>query len=527
MLSGGSSNQLDLMNSLWAMSVMTTSHGRSNYSYSSSIIEAAAAVEGRKDPDLPLPPPPLPLTSIFEPDIIRLSPLFTAVTLATVYYSLSKLGHTYRSSLHHHHHAVSRCLEARFIAPDMQPRGSEMAGIIYSLGRMQCSFYSSSCDHHHHHHHQLSLAMQSKLIQTTTEVMADMTEQELGNTVWGLGQMGMHYSGMPIGLRTSLEDALTRDDMQLRKQALVAILQALGKGFNETATTTPWYSLPMGLRRVMVDNIRRLSPTLRDDASPGLLSVGHSVLVGNIVLALGHLRVSWRDDEITDLLSTHLLPHLLRSNDLSSDPMNDEDEDDDDDDADEDAADRDRRRRRYASQSAAAAVNGVARMSSATEWADTPLLVRTFVLDMIHRHVGSMTPSELSTLMWSLAKLGLKKHHLLSMDTMQQLLLPLTELASRMTGHELVWSIWSMGRLDLLYVDLSAELQKELISSCMESRAIESMSGEEFGLMLWSLAKVQVPIDDMPAAMKEALLYGIDNLTGATKQKTATASGSG
>ena len=58
MLSGGSSNQLDLMNSLWAMSVMTTSHGRSSsYSYSSSyssIIEAAAAVEGRKDLDLPL-----------------------------------------------------------------------------------------------------------------------------------------------------------------------------------------------------------------------------------------------------------------------------------------------------------------------------------------------------------------------------------------------------------------------------------------------------------------------------------------
>jgi hypothetical protein len=497
MLSGGTFNQLDLMNSFWAMSIMTTSDRFSIISFEGKDINL--------DPHPP--PPPLQLTAIFQPDIIRLSPHFTAVTLATVYYSLSKLGHSYRSSSSsssssqtQHHQVILSSLEARFTAPDVQPSGSEMAGIIYSLGRMQCPFYS----------HQLTPAMQSKLLQTTTEVMLDMTEQELGNSVWGLGQMGVHYPSMPIGLRTSLEDALGREEhMQLRKQALVAILQGLGKGFNET--TAPWYSLPRGLRRVMVDNIRRLSPTLRDASSPGL-SVGHSVLVGNILLALGHLRVSWLDDEIADLLSTHLLPHLLQESNGSSGH--------DDDDGD------DRDRRRYASQSATAAVNGVARMSSALEWTGIPLMVRTFVLDMIYRHVGSMTtPSELSTLLWSLAKLGMKKH-LLSPDTKQKLLLPLMELAGRMTGHELVWCIWSLGRMDLLYADLPAELQKELISSCMESRAIESMSGEEFGLMLWSLAKVQVPVDDMPAAMKEALLYGIDNLTRTTKQKRA-AIGSG
>ena len=495
MLSGGTFNQLDLMNSFWAMSIMTTSD---RFSIISS--EAVATAEGKKAIALdPHPHPPLQLTAIFLPDIIRLSSHFTAVTLATVYYSLSKLGYSYRSSSSssqlQHHQAILSSLEARFTAPDVQPSGSEVAGIIYSLGRMQCSFYS----------HQLTPSMQSKLLRTTAEVMPDMTEQELGNSVWGLGQMGVYYPTMPISLRTSLEDALGREHMQLRKQALVAILQGLGKGFNET--TAPWYSLPQGLRRAMVDNIRRLSPTLRDASS--VLSVGHSVLVGNILLALGHLKVSWLDDEIADLLNTHLLPHLLQSNG-SSGPIYDDGGD---------AADRDRGR--YASQSATAAVNGVARMSSALEWTDIPLMVRTFVLDMISRHVGSMTtPSELSTLLWSLAKLGMKKL-LLPPETKQQLLLPLMELAGQMTGHELVWCIWSLGRMDLLYADLPAELQKELISSCMESRAIESMSGEEFGLMLWSLAKVQVPIDDMPAAMKEALLYGIDNLTGTTKQKRA------
>ena len=499
MLSGGTFNQLDLMNSFWAMSIMTTYDRRSIISS-----EAVATAEGKKAVALDPHPSPLQLTAIFMPDIIRLSSHFTAVTLATVYYSLSKLGCSYRwssssstssSQLQHHHQAVFSSLEARFTAPDVQPSGSEVAGIIYSLGRMQCSFYS----------HQLTPAMQSKLLRTTAEVMPDMTEQELGNSVWGLGQMGVHYPTMPVSLRTSLEEALGREHMQLRKQALVAILQGLGKGFNET--TAPWYSLPQGLRRVMVDNIRRLSPSLRD-ASP-VLSVGHSVLVGNILLALGHLRVSWLDDEIADLLSTHLLPHLLQSNG-SSGPMDDDGDD---------AADRDRRR--YASQSATAAVNGVARMSSALEWTDIPLMVRTFVLDMISRHVGSMTtPSELSTLLWSLAKLGMKKI-VLPPETKQQLLSPLMELAGQMTGHELVWCIWSLGRMDLLYADLPAELQKKLISSCMESRAIESMSLEEFGLMLWSLAKVQVPMDDMPAAMKEALLYGIDNLTGTTKQKRA------
>ena len=82
-----------------------------------------------------------------------------------------------------------------------------------------------------------------------------------------------------------------------------------------------------------------------------------------------------------------------------------------------------------------------------------------------------------------------------------------------LTGHELCWSLWGLASTGCAWEMLSSDLQSDVmvtasqavaacaVDAARETRAMASMD-RNIGVLLWALIKMQVPINDLPLALR-------------------------
>lgn len=409
-------------------------------------------------------------------------------SISQIFYALARMNCQYALLLP----VLRLTLEAALVGVRDPIGGTELATLLYSLGQMKCRFNS------------LPTPARRNIFRSVAVNLEHMTEQEVGNSVWGLlGQMGVDYSTLPREVRQQLRLTIVEKQHQLRPQALVAIMTSLGR----SRDTVHWQELESDLRSALlaacVRCVQQQQWLQEQQLNAGTLN--HGLLAGNILLALGYLRASLRDEVIEMLVLQHLLQPL------ESEPS---------------------------SRAVYAAVNGLARMAAATRLDQPPSNSRTMnsagggktadvgerwhtlhpriqsaLRNALRSSVLDMKSSDLASTMWALALLRFSADENTGgddADIILSVMMALEEGVKRMNGHELAWTLWSLGRMCIIYPLWQKSLQAIVIERC--SQVLQDMTEQELGLTLWSLNNLQAPINDLPDALKVQLFMSIDAL---------------
>ena len=108
-----------------------------------------------------------------------------------------------------------------------------------------------------------------------------MTEQELGNTIWGLGQSGVRFSSsLKLSTNGTLVLSILKQEYSLQRQAVVAILQ----GFSCSGDLT-WKDINIDVRSVLLRSVKRCLDSDHDNATT---AVDDAKFASNIINCLGN-----------------------------------------------------------------------------------------------------------------------------------------------------------------------------------------------------------------------------------------------
>lgn len=290
--------------------------------------------------------------------------------------------------------------------------------------------------------------------------------------MWGLvGQMKLPFLAIDQKLRVALIKrivVISKRQKSFRKQALIAILQSLGRGMQVN-----WYLLPDDLREALLKSSKNLlSHTVQsanNDSHSELVAnelddsnhidVNSARLAGNIAAALGRLKFRWDDEESKSFVKETLLRKLPADNSTMM----------------------------KSGQAVATTLNGLARMVKSCTALDQE------TCDMLNQavviNVPDMHPAENANALWSLAMmratLFATNQNICDSAASESLCKSTAKNLVLMTNYELVWSLWSLAQLRTPFEDLPKSLQESILQAI--SSKVAELSRQELGLTLWSL----------------------------------------
>lgn len=237
---------------------------------------------------------------------LRLANVLSAQSYSTIVYSMAMMGCQYTALEQRSWTALESAL-AR-VGPAMGPKEISLA--LYGLGKMNLHLRSVSVD------------TRSILLTAITDHCSGMDEQELGNTVWALSQVG--HSVTEESVRALLCRVVEMQE-DLQWQSLLAILQGIGSthrsqvGAADSAdadaehltkerTRTHWSGLPTTLQDALLATLTRLL------AQSGT-TVCNSRIAGTALYWLGRLQTSYFGLSVS--LRAQLISHVSSPSSLS------------------------------------------------------------------------------------------------------------------------------------------------------------------------------------------------------------------
>ena len=210
--------------------------------------------------------------------ILRLAPVMSGQCYSTIIYSLGVMGCQYPSLSTKIRIALEGVCSRE--SPGMGTKETSMA--LYGLAKMKLSF------------EYLSSNIRTSLLSRVTATCGSMDEQELGNTIWALGQIGHGIRGQA---GDALMNAVVKKQSVLRMQSVLAVLQGLGSTFRrvgeygEVETDRKrWIDLPLPLKNALTSTLIRLllpSEKYPDKRDPRL--------AGTSLYWLGCLQANYHD----------------------------------------------------------------------------------------------------------------------------------------------------------------------------------------------------------------------------------------
>lgn len=379
---------------------------------------------------------------------------FNAKSLSTTYYSLSKLlGNGV------HDESARKILDSleKITLRIHRFKSIEVANIIYGLGRLGAPISSN---------------LTACLVVSFVDSISQMSEQELGNSIWGLfGQLGVDYSSLPLRARSEIIASIIVKGPQLRRQALVAILQSFGKMHDIS-----WDELPRKLKRSLTDTINRLFPpkdiNIKDEAVANEFTA-----VSNVFQSLAMMRVQEDAEMIKGVVERVFgayLTYLGRANLFDV----------------------------VTGSSASCYINSLAKLDA--NWHDLSSSYRKDIQRLLSSTVKRMSAKEYASVLWSIATLEYRHDH----DS--TLLDPLETHVQQMSGYELAWSIWSMGRLSVFFADLSPACQQNIITRI--TQVLPQMDRQEVTVTLWGFGKMKVPVNDLSDEIRVSILTTLEQM---------------
>ena len=235
--------------------------------------------------------------------ILRLAPDMSGQCYSTIMYSLGVMGCQYPTLSPKIRIALEGVCSRE--GPEMGTKETSMA--LYGLAKMKLSF------------EYLSSNIRISLMSRVTATCGSMDEQELGNTVWALGQIGHGVRGQT---GDALMAAVVKKQSLLRMQSVLAVLQGLGSPFRRVGEygevetdRRRWADLSSSLKAAVTSTLTRLLltteryPDERDQR-----------LAGTSLYWLGCLQAYYHD--LPDELRYQLISQIgtSRSGDIEGSP---------------------------------------------------------------------------------------------------------------------------------------------------------------------------------------------------------------
>jgi hypothetical protein len=348
-------------------------------------------------------------------------------------------------------------LESSFIkaAESGSMRPQELAVYLYSMGKLIVEWDS------------LSIQMRRAVSRALQACSYKLNEQELGNVIWALGQMRIDFTAAPSSFREALFRPVVKRAGQLRVQALMAILQGLEHG------QMHWAQVHPELRTALIT------------ASSGLLcsqqcESDRDALTVSLIYALGRLSTPWTSLPI-NVTSTMLesIPRLLR--DTSSTGF----------------------------IKPVQLCNGLACMS--VTWAVLEPAVKESLAALLFKRILSFTGPEFSSVLWSLARMGVTTGTITkATDIIDGLKLQLEVNIGNMAPGELAWSLWALGKMEIQFSEMRPTLQEALLEATRKRMIL--MTAREKGVIFWAMGRMSIPLNELSIVDRYAIMMSIEEL---------------
>ena len=462
---------------------------------------------------------------------LRLAHVLSAQSYSTIVYSMAMMGCQYTALEHSSRTALESACSR--VGTAMGPKEISLA--LYGLGKMNMLLRS------------VSSSTRSTLLTAVAEHCSGMDEQELGNTVWALSHVGHSVTEESGRVLLSRVVEMQQD---LQWQSLLAILQGIGSTYIGPAdaadadaddptrerTRTRWSELSVSLQDALLGTLTRL---LGQDGT----NVCKSKMAGTALYWLGRLQTSYFGLSVS--LRSQLIAQVSSPNSLTAKST---------------VRDKVEQSGRAGTGSGAGhpvvlAMNGIASMGATwglLEAEDRELLESAVAccLSLQRQYTGTATavrvsasasvggrgngaaavlaPGDVSSLLWSLGRMGLQIGSLsspspltaalsssdpvaevdsekgaaragvaaaviLSDPTQQRgnalelnLLNALEVTVSGMSAYEVAWCMWALARMGLTFSDLIAS--KRPLGSLLLvviNKHIVNMAERELGIVLW------------------------------------------
>jgi hypothetical protein len=460
---------------------------------------------------------------------LRLAHVLSAQSYSTIVYSMAMMGCQYTALEHSSRTSLESACSR--VGPAMGPKEISLA--LYGLGKMNMLLRS------------VSSSTRSTLLTAVAEHCSGMDEQELGNTVWALSHVGHSVTEESGRVLLSRVVEMQQD---LQWQSLLAILQGIGSTYigpadaadadaddlNRERTRTRWSELSVSLQDALLGTLTRL---LGQDGT----NICKSKMAGTALYWLGRLQTSYFGLSVS--LRSQLIAQVSSPNSLTAKST---------------VRDKVEQNGRAGTGSGAGhpvvlAMNGIASMGATwglLEAEDRELLESAVAccLSLQQQDTGTaaavrasasagergdgaaavLAPEDVSSLLWSLGRMGLQIGSLsspspltaalssydqvaevdsgkgaaragvaaaviLSDPTQQRgnalelnLLNALEVTVSGMSAYEVAWCMWALARMGLTFSDLIAS--KRPLGSLLLvviNKHIANMAERELGIVLW------------------------------------------
>lgn len=246
------------------------------------------------------------------------------------------------------------------------------------------------------------------------------------------------------------------------------------------------------MQNVLITTIQRLIPLKH------LKEVDY-ILISNIIVALGYLKVDIiNDQKMKQLMNEYFIPSIQQmllfddNNTYTSITNNNNSI----------------QRYELYSNISCNIINGFSRLE--ISYNELPISIQIMIIDILNKYsIYLNTPSQVATLLWSLARLHINYYDL-NINIQDKLMNNIKKTILKMNGHEFTWLLWSLSRIKYTFITLPYSLQSLIINQCIQ--VVLVMNNEEFGLLLWSLNKLQIQINDLPNDVKNYLVQHINNI---------------
>ena len=143
-------------------------------------------------------------------------------------------------------------------------------------------------------------------------------------------------------------------------------------------------------------------------------------------------------------------------------------------------------------------------------WSLLDTEIKEQLLKVIHARAFEFSRSEISSVLWSLGRMGAKSGIALTEELWMSLRLCLQAHVAEMTAGELAWTLWALGKLEARFSDMDEGLQSSMLQAT--SRSMIRMNSRERGVTFWAMARLSIPINELSTDDRNAIVRTIEEL---------------
>lgn len=284
----------------------------------------------------------------------------------------------------------------------------------------------------------LPLYLTSTIMEILKFSPRNMNEQEISNTISGLGRLGLHWEkSIPAEVQRTILDAFLRTSGDLHIKGLAMTIHGLGR-MNANIST-----IPVSCRNQLLSSVSKMCDSLNPQET------------SNIIYGLGKMGVvySSKNPVSNDVISSESAvgvpnTHVILSKNARKGL--------------EDALVRE-----LVWMNAQGVSNSLwGLMLMQAEWSKLSVQTRSLILQVFSREARRMSEQEIVNSVYALGKLGVSALSDMSEASRLQLFVALTLQAPSMSSPGIVMTLLGLGRLQLRWTELPHRVKSTLSETC-------------------------------------------------------------